>query len=550
MKSRSRPELFFWMLAGIASVVMFAAAGDGNSFHDFLGGRFPVADGFDWLKASVDAASGYGTDYGVRRPWNLPFNVASLWAGDRIGPDPLLSSLAIKRLMALASVASLLAVLRPRLTLLATAGLGVLLVSTLPRLAPFALHQDFIGQGLGYTQGSELNAFIFVNMALAWLVLGAEALEAGRFRSLAIRSSAGVLLLTLAVQSRPGTLGLLPSLVVLLAAAAGRRTDETRPPRWSWRRAVPIVLVAAVAWALVSGGQLALAQALAKTSCGAIGGNAGSSVMGMATGQTWREALRETQAAGWPECGRELSRAQMRTGIARIRANPLPFLSLLKRNAINLASTPIMALVLVVLGVLALRQARVRTSDLSPPTMINAGDQLLVGVAICGSLSILLFQVIFLGEAGLRPSVPYSAFPFLLLILAADQSIRLFFPLLVPAYRRSRLGHAAVALMSTLIVAYMALGMLLIHRQALRSAGYDNVTGKIQTTPAWLHEWMRFQIISPTMKIMYEFQVSPDLVPLGSSTHEEHESLCVHYRRKGFPWGLPYGQLMVDRGPC
>jgi hypothetical protein len=548
-RSGHRWEWFFWTLVSLSTLIYLAAARNDNSFHDFLGGRFPVADGFDWLKASLDAASGYRTDYGVRRPWNLPFNVTSIWLGHRFGPDPLVNELAIKRLLALASIAAVLAAVRPRLTLIATAGLGALLVSTLPRFGPFPF-LEFSGQGLGYTHGSELNAFIFVNVALAWLILGIDSLEGGRFREHAIRSAAGFLLLTLSLQVRPGTLGLLPSLVMLLAIAAGRLGSQGKRPSWAWRRVLPIVLLALLGWLLISGGQLAMERKLAKTACGSIGANSGSSIMGMATGQTWREALKETNETGLPGCGRDLSRIQRAIGIERIRSNPFPFLNLMKGNMLMLLSLPSVLLTLLCTGalmvVLAMKQRALRPGEY----LTIPGGLLIIGLAICGSLSIFAFQILFLREAGLRPSVSYSIFPFLLLIGSFDKSLAVVFPSLSPVAIDARPAPFAVPLMTAFLVAYLAIGMLLIQRQTLLSAGYGQVTGSIQVTPAWLKEWMDYRAISPTMGIMYDFQISPDLAAMTAPKLQGTTPLCVHYNRRGLPWGLPYGKLTITSGRC
>lgn len=548
-RSGHRWEWFFWTLVSLSTLIYLAAARNDNSFHDFLGGRFPVADGFDWLKASLDAASGYRTDYGVRRPWNLPFNVTSLWLGHRFGTDPLVSELAIKRLLALASIATVLTALRPRLTLFATAGLGALLVSTLPRFGPSPF-LDFSGQGLGYTHGSELNAFIFVNVALAWFILGIDSLEGGRFREHAIRSTAGFLLLTLALQARPGTLGLLPSLVVLLAIAAGRLGSQRKRPSLAWRRVFPIVLLALLGWLLISGGQLALERKLARTACGSIGANSGSSIMGMATGQTWREALKETNEIGLPGCGRDLSRAQRNIGIERIRSNPSPFLNLIEGNVVMLVSLPWVLLALICTGVLMVALAMQKRSLRQGEHVTGSGGLLIIGIAICGSLSIIAFQTLFLREAGLRPSIAYSIFPFLLLIGTVDKSLAIAFPSLSPAATDAEHAPFAAPLMASLLAAYLAMGMLLIQRQALLSAGYGQVTGSIQVTPAWLKEWMDYRAISPSIEIMYDVQTSPDLATMTAPERQGAAPLCVHYSRRGLPWGLPYGKLTIIPGRC
>ncbi|MEA5442567.1 hypothetical protein [Cyanobium gracile] len=548
-RSGHRWEWFFWTLVSLSTLIYLAAARNDNSFHDFLGGRFPVADGFDWLKASLDAASGYRTDYGVRRPWNLPFNVTSLWLGDRFGPDPLVSELAIKRLLALASIATVLAALRPRLTLIATAGLGALLVSTLPRFGPSPF-LDFSGQGLGYTHGSELNAFVFVNVALAWFILGIDSLEGGRFREHAIRSAAGFLLLTLALQARPGTLGLLPSLVVLLAIAAGLLGSQGKRPSWAWRRILPIVLLALLGWLLISGGQLALERKLARTACGSIGSNSGSSIMGMATGQTWREALKETNATGLPGCGRDLSRIQRNIGIERIRSNPLPFINLMKGNMVMLLSRPSVLLSLACTGILMVVLAMQKRAQRQREAMTDSGGLLIIGLAICGSLSIIAFQILFLKEAGLRPSIPYSIFPFLLLVSTVDKSLTVLIPSLSPAAINARPASFAAPLMTLLLAVYLAMGMLMIQRQALLSAGYGQVTGSIQVTPAWMKEWMDYRAISPSMGIMYDVPTSPELAAMMAPERQGATPLCVHYSRRGLPWGLPYGKLTITPGRC
>lgn len=544
-----RPEFLFWASISVLTLISLTVSRNDSSFHDFLGGRFPVADGFDWLKASLDAASGYLTDYGVRRPWNLPFNVSSLWLGQRMGPDPLVSALTVKRLLAWASIAAVLMALRPRLSLVTTAGLGALLVSTLPRWG-VSPQQEFIGQGLGYTNGSELNAFIFVNVALAWFVLGVDALEAGSFRWHALRCATGFLFLCQALQERPGTLGLLPSLSVVVAVAATRRGSPGMPSRWSWRRAVPIAILAVLSWMLVSGGQLALERSLAKSTCGSIGANSGSSLLGMSTGQTWREGMKESEEIGLAGCGKTLSRQQRDIAIERIRTNPLPFLTLLGRNVIKLLNVPSLALVLVALASLAFLSARrvwLHSSELAqdPP-----GNHLITVLAACGSLSIIAFQIPFFGEAGLRPSVPYGVFPFLILALAAEKGYRFISRTHSATISPSINRHYFFSLMSILLVAYVGLGVLLIQRQALRGAGYQHVTGSIPVTQEWLDSWMAYRAISPSMGIMYHVTISPEVAASRASIHRDPAPLCLTFRRRGLPWGTPYGRLEINRGGC
>ncbi|MBD2718373.1 hypothetical protein [Synechococcus sp. FACHB-909] len=551
-RSRSagrRPEVLFWTAIGVLTLISLTVSSNDSSFHDFLGGRFPVADGFDWLKASLDAASGYLTDYGVRRPWNLPFNASSLWLGQRIGPDPLVSALTVKRLLAWASIATLLTALRPRLSLVSTAGLGVLLFSTLPRWGESPLH-ELIGQGLGYTHGSELNAFIFVNVALAWFVLGVNALDAGRFRRSAFQNTAGFAFLCLALQERPGTLGLLPALTVLVAVAAASGGFQGKRSPWRWRRAVSIVILAVLGWMLISGGQLALERSLAKSACGSIGANSGGSLMGMSTGQTWREGMQETKEIGLTGCGKALSRKQTDIAIERIRTNPLPFLNLLGRNTIKLLQVPSLELGLVALGGLVCLAARRVWRHRRDGTEDPPGNHLITGLAACGSLSVIAFQIIFFGEAGLRPSVPYSAFPFLLLMLAAEQGYRVIFhspsATIIPSGHRNHL----TPLMSMLLVSYIGIGVLLIQRQALRSAGYHYVTGSIHVSQEWLETWMAYRAISPSMGTMYDVKISPKIASMAAFSRREDTPLCLTYRRRGLPWGMPYGKLQISPGGC
>jgi hypothetical protein len=544
-----QPEFVFWASVSTLTLISLTATSHDNSFHDFLGGRFPVADGFDWLKASLDAASGYLTDYGVRRPWNLPFNASSLWLGQRIGPDPLVTALTVKRLLAWASIATLLTALRPRLTLASTAGLGILLFSTLPRWGESPLH-ELIGQGLGHTHGSELNAFIFVNVALAWFVHGVDALDAGNVRRSALQNTAGIVVLCVALQERPGTLALLPALTVLVAVAAARGGPQGKPPPWRWRRAVAIVILAVLGWMLVAGGQLALERSLAKSACGAIGANSGSSLMGMSTGQTWREGMQETEKIGLAGCGKALSRKQRDIAIERIRTDPMPFLNLLGRNVIHLLKVPSFELIIVALGCMAFFATKRFWRHQANGGEDSPGNHLITGMAVCGSLSIIAFQIIFFGEAGLRPSVPYVAFPFLLLILAAERGYRLIShshpPRIIPSGHRNNLAP----LMSILLLAYIGFGMLLIQRQTLRSAGYQYVTGSIQISQEWLDSWMAYRAISPSMGIMYDVRISPELASLAPSFRQEHTPLCLTFRRRSLPWGMPFGKLLISPGGC
>ena len=152
---------------------------DTSGFHDFLGGRFPVADGFDWLRNTLNAASGYLSDYGAKRPLNVPFNVFYLWLGDWIAADPLLGCLLIKRLISLGTIFFLVSVVRLQLSAAASGLTGFLMISALVNVRLPVLPQ-LLGQSLGYTSGTELVIFILVTAAVSLLVLACFALSVSR----------------------------------------------------------------------------------------------------------------------------------------------------------------------------------------------------------------------------------------------------------------------------------------------------------------------------------------------------------------------------------
>lgn len=530
----------------IYAALTFWVSAYSSSYMDFLGGRFPVADGFDWLKDSLNAASGYKHEYGAKRPLNVPFNVFFLWLGDRFFADPLPGSLFIKRLISLASILFLTAVSRLRLSTIASFIVGLLLISSLGSVQ-IPILSDLLGQSLGYTIGTELTTFIVVLNAIALLLLAGFNREVDKPRLALIFYCLGLLLLAMATLMRPGTLFMTPALIGIMVAATFLMPQPGQSPEDRRRALLTWGLVGVMTLLLAKGLELAIFHQLNNT-CGVISGNKGSSLLGMSVGGNFRDGEALMKSLKIPQCGQIASQITMGMAMERIRADPRPFLSVIGKNIIGVASN--LSLLLPALILIFFSKA----GPGSVPAYMHARLKWLAWVAAAGCLSMALFGIAFLGEAGWRPMVPYVVFPAIAYGILVDLivfQVRSKTTALNDKDGRWVLKPPGAALNLLALIIPLALmgsalmGLGLMKLGALGYRGYGHVSGSIERPASWLRDWQTYNRISPSMSVMY--QLSPEN---GTQISSLGDRICIHYKRQKLPWDFPYGTLRIQSGPC
>jgi hypothetical protein len=559
----------------IYAVLTFGTSPYTSSFHDFLGGRFPVADGFDWLKDSLNAASGYNSDYGSKRPLNVPFNVFFLWLGDRFFSDPLPGSLLIKRLIALGSILLLTAVVRLRLSIAASFLVGFLLISSLGNVR-LPILAELLGHSLGYTIGTELTAFILVVSATSLLLLACFNLDANKPRLSLVGYCFGLLLLTIATLMRPGTLLLTPAVIAMMTAPGLLKPQPGRSRADKLRALLRWGLAGVMTLLLAKGLEVSMFNQL-KTTCGAIGSNQGYSLLGMSVGGNFRDGLAIAKSLKFPECDRRADSIYKRLAFERIRADPRPFLLVIWKNTVGVARNLSLLLPAIVLAYLAVAALMTASSGGGSHPLIDQQLEWLSWLSLSGCFAMALFGIAFLGEAGWRPMVPYVVFPAIAYGVLAELICRTV-PAMIRRLRRPLLlrppetsadhgvdGSAVLTspnaiqnlLALTIALALMAsavLGLGLIKLGALGYRGYGFVSGTIERPGSWLREWQTYNRISPSMSVMYDISLegganAASLEQRQSATDAE-DRICVNYKRQQLPWDFPYGTLRIRSGHC
>jgi hypothetical protein len=576
--------VFFIALLAYAWFTLWISR-DSSGYHDFLGGRFPVADGYDWVKDALNAASGYLADYGAKRPLNVPFNVFFLWLGDRISADPILGSLLIKRLIVLASIFFFLSVIRLCLSNYAAFLVGLLLISSLGAI-PSPLLPQLLGQSLGYTSGTELTTMWIVTVAASILILACIKREQHHFRMFILLYSFGMFLLAIGCNMRPGTFLLLPLVVALISFFPWlMRKPGDRFSRST--KALAICLFVGVVMILLASGLEKFVFDQLSTKCGAIGGNQGYSLLGMSVGGNFRDGGRMAQAMGIPNCDRIANPLIKKIAMQMIWQNPRPISLLLLANIKAVISELSFVLPLLLLSGLMIFPSSLWTGRLRALSPLPFRLKMLSVVSISGSIGIAIFMTIFLKEASWRPATPYVLFPALAYGILLDWVLSCFSTFSPRSMAESTLigqagswdhsEHSVIPalalLMATGVIASALLGLVIMHKQALGYRGYGSVSGAIERPASWLKEWQAYNHISPSMSVMYQLttpdqppptlsepntQSNPKLSAVASGNNQPSASLqstsaemiCVHYKRLQLPWDFPFGRLSVKMGNC
>jgi hypothetical protein len=549
--------------AGFLALIVYAwvalrASQDANSFHDFLGGRFPVADGYDWLKDALNAASGYPVDYGAKRPLNIPFNVFFLWLGDRYSADPILGTLFIKRLVALGSIFFLVAAVRLRLSLVSSWLVGFLLISALTSVR-VPLLPEFLGYSVGYTSGTELNAFILATVAVSILIVAAFFQDKNKKKAFLANYSIGIFLLSMATLMRPGTLLLMPFVVAIFSFEPWLN-DEQKPTEVRGFQSIAICLLVGLLSILLAKGCEAIIFHILPTKCGSIGANQAYSLLGMSMGGNYRDGAQVVESMNLPKCERMAIPLIKQLAWERVRENPMPILSLVWNNFIQIFREPSFAITLVLLPLIALR-----AKSKMMPGRLFLTDRLrtLAWLSMAGVYAMTFFAILFLREAGWRPGTPYVVFPILVYGIFIDALITRLglgrFALIAdkhagpwnPKRMQSWLSLLSILIAAALLVS-MLLGIVIMRKGALGYRGYGNISGAIERPASWLSEWRTFNAISPSMNVMYQAEIDRnyDLARLGQGKSFESDKICIHYQRLQLPWDFPFGKLSIKSGHC
>jgi len=536
---------------------------DTSGFQDFLGGRFPVADGFDCLRDTLNAAtSGYLSDYGAKRALYVPFNVFYLWLGDRIAADPVLGSLLIKRLFSLGTIFFLVSVVRLQLSAAASGLTGFLMISALVNVRLPVLPQ-LLGQSLGYKSGTELNTFILVTAVVSLLLLACFA--HCKSRLFLLLYCPGIVLLAASGLMRPGALLLTPSIIVIISIAPLLRLGPGVSSAQPIRMAILCASIGFMSLLLVKGVELAIFKQLI-TKCGAISGNQGYVFFDMSSGRNYIDRFRMIKEMSLPPCDRIVNLILKRLAVQRIIENPIPVIGLILNNFRSLLSNytfTLPALVLAALAWFSRLPVSARVKHLSAWFPERLREPALLAVAGCGSIA--LFALIFLQEAGWRPATPYVAFPVLvytiLFEIVLSQFARCQPPLLqaVPDYKvnpklnyRLYVHHLLALLITASIFTSLLHGLLLMRLGALGYRGYGSISGSVEQPLSWLEEWQSYSDLSPSISEMYTLKrdqalAAPQLRLPGSA---KPKTICISFKRLQISWDFPHGKLSAKSGNC
>lgn len=402
-----------------------------NLSHDFNLGRFPYSDGAGWIVGSVKAASGEKQRWVTRRPLNVPMNIASMRLAEPISKDPIVGSLAIKRTLAIASVAAMVLSLKRCWNFMSRIGIGIILLSSL-FAGPLYRYSELINNSIGYTSGTELNGFILLTLGAAALVSTSKCKHPENQILLYVFLALGFLLLNLGIRMRPGSISLLPLMLLATLSIsylhARSSIHETRSKRF--RHMASIFLVILITSGLTSFTEQIIFSKITD-SCGAIGGNQGYTIYGISKGETWKVGKEfSISTFGQQRCERKINPILKAIGFKNIKDNPSQLLHVLRDNVIkrlSIAKRFLLQLpIMIGTGFLLLLCYLNRRNIFANVTDAPSIAPMIIGLA--GWISIEFFVIIFLKEAYLRPITPYVVFPSLLIFgminLITSQSSR------------------------------------------------------------------------------------------------------------------------------
>ena len=552
MSRRSLLACGMWLCLVVYMLIGSLDSRFAPSFHDLAGGRLPMADGAAWFVGSTQASRGYHLGWVGRRPLNVVFNAPLIRLSDRLAADPLVMTLQLKRSLAFAAIASLVIALEGCCSIVARLGIGLSLLSSL-FVSKLSEISYLIGTGVGYTQGSELNAFICVVAAAACLVAASRCLgKQGQRRRLVLLGS-GLFLLCAGCSIRPGTLLLMPLLMALFGAVEAHALGLPWRPLslrlWSDLRPWFLTVGLAIGSCLLMQ-QLAFAQV--NDGCGAIGGNQGLTLYGLSRGLDWNAGV-AYQKEHNISCEKDANRILKKQALSLLMRNPAPAIAVITDNldknnhvAFTAAARPgRRSWPLLLLATLASAFLLWRARIPGPGGFLR-GDNLVLLIGLLGWLSMEIFVIILFRDAYLRPLAPYAVFPILALWFVLDRLMMLPPGLVRPA-------SASLLLLPSVLVGQMLMGSLILlagkpfppsHFPAQVNGQFSMDIAQLRSTGA--HTWM-FELGLP-----FNYKLVHPLPPsLRLHADPPSGTYCITYQRRRLLDSFdPYGRVSIDPGDC
>ena len=546
-----------WICLVVFMVVGSASSRFSPSFHDLGGGRLPMSDGAAWFVGSAQATEGSRLEWVARRPLNVSFNAPLIRLSARVAADPLLMTLQLKRALAFAAIAAMVVALEGCCSQLARLGIGLSLLASLFSSKASSL-SFLIGSGVGYTHGTELNAFVFVVSGVACLVAWTRTRRLEEQKRSLLFLGSGLFLLSVGCNIRPGTLLLLPLLVGLAVLAETRTLGQTYwpPTLMALKGLRPFLLAVGLGiGSCLLLQQLAFAQVTDE--CGAIGGNQGLTLYGLSRGLDWNAGV-AYQKIHAPGCEKTANILLKREALKNFVRDPLPALGVVKNNLDRNNHISFIAsarpgrrswpvFLLAVMAMITLLQ-RHRFPETESGGLLGAGILVFL-IGFLGWLSMELFMVFLFRDAYLRPLTPYAVFPILVVWWLID---RVFAHSAMPC-NRNRPAPAILLLLPGCLAIHLLLGHLtLLTAGPLATSGFPSkVIGSFPVEISGLRnmgadQWM-FERGLPTN---YSLS-SPIPDELRGPGYKPDGIYCLSYERRRLldSFGL-YGKIVIEPGAC
>jgi hypothetical protein len=413
-----------------------------------------------------------------------------------------------------------------------------------------------IGSGVGYTHGTELNAFVFVVSGVACLVAWARTRRLEEQKRSLLFLGSGLFLLSVGCNIRPGTLLLLPLLVGLAALAETRTVGQACwPPTLTALKGLRPFLLAV---GLGIGSCLLLQQlafAQVTDECGAIGGNQGFTLYGLSRGLDWNAGL-AYQKIHAPGCEKTANILLKKEALRTFVRDPMPALGVVmdnfdKNNHIAFTaiarpgrrSWPVFLLAVMAMTYLLLRHRFPENGGL-----IGAGNLVFL-IGFLGWLSMELFMVFLFRDSYLRPLTPYAVFPILVVWWLIDRVLaRSGMPC-----NRNRPAPAILLLLPGCLAIHLLLGHLtLLTGGPLATLGFPSmVKGSFPVEISRLRsmgadQWM-FDLGLPS-----SYSLSRPIPDELRAPGDKPDGIyCLSYERRRILDSFDlYGKIVIEPGAC
>jgi hypothetical protein len=542
-----------WICLVVFMVVGSARYRFSPSFHDLGGGRLPMSDGAAWFVGSAQATEGGRMVWVARRPLNVSFNAPLIRLSARVAADPLPMTLQLKRALAFAAIAALVVALEGCCSRLARLGIGLSLLASLFSSKASSL-SFLIGSGVGYTHGTELNAFVFVVSGVACLVAWARIRRLEEQKRSLLFLGSGLFLLSVGCNIRPGTLLLLPLLIGLAVLAETRTLGQTYwPPTLMTLKGLrPFLLAVGLGiGSCLLLQQLALAQVADE--CGAIGGNQGLTLYGLSRGLDWKAGLAYQKILA-PGCEKTANILLKKEALKSFVRDPLPAFGVVMNNLYRnnhitaiarpgRRSWPVFLLAVMAMTFLLQRHRLPENGGL-----LGTGNLVFL-IGFLGWLSMELFMVFLFRDAYLRPLTPYAVFPILVVWWLID---RVFAHSAMPC-NRNRPAPAILLLLPGCLAIHLLLGHLtLLTPEPLATLGFPaKVRGSFPVEISRLRsmgadQWMfeaglpaNYRLSRPFPKELRGYGDKPD------------GTYCLSYERRRLLDSFDlYGEIAIEPAAC